>query len=151
MPEFSLIRLFEDFCRSVQGLLEEVLYLSSPTTNDMLPSTGPVKYVVFNIRKMSWTKILFIFPLCFLSVVFYGLATCSTTFLYLTIRGKEIAEMGFRNLSKSLKGEEGFFKLNSCKSGKWKSEMGGEICPKMDLKPATIRHGRVSWDHLHES
>ena len=140
MPEFSLIRLFEDFCRSVQGLLEEVLYLSSPTTNDMLPSTWPVKYVVFNIRKMSWTKILFIFPLCFLSVVFF-----------LTVRGKEIAEMGFRNLSKSLKGEEGFFKLNSCKSGKWKSEMGGEICPKMHLKPATIRHGRVSWDHLHES
>ena len=61
----------------------------------------------------------FIFPLCFLSVVLYGLVTCSkATFPCLNVRGKEIAGMGFRNLSKSLKGEEGFFKLNSCKSGK---------------------------------
>ena len=59
----------------------------------------------------------FIFPLCFLSVVLYGLATCSkATFLCLTVRGK-IEGMGLRNLSKSLKGEEGFFKSNSCKSG----------------------------------
>ena len=61
----------------------------------------------------------FIFPLCFLSVVLYGLVTCqNATFSCLTVRGTEIAEMGFRNLSKSLKGEEGFFKSNSCKSGK---------------------------------
>ena len=60
----------------------------------------------------------FIFPLCFLSVVFYGLVTCSkATFTCLTARGKEIAGMGFRNLSKYLKGEF-FFKSNPCKSGK---------------------------------
>ena len=29
--------------------------------------------------------------------------------------------------------------------------MGGEICPKIDFNPTTIRHGRVSRDHLHES
>ena len=51
--------------------------------------------------------------------------------------------MGFRNLSKTLKGEEAFFKSNSCKSGKWQSEMGGEICPKIDVNPTTIWHGRV--------
>ena len=61
----------------------------------------------------------FIFPLCFLSVVLYGLVACSKAILpCLTVRGKEIAGMGFRNLSKSLKGEEGFFKSNSCKSRK---------------------------------
>ena len=58
----------------------------------------------------------FIFPLCFLSVVFYGLEPClKATFPCLTARGKEIAGMGFRNLSVSLKGEEGFFKSSSCK------------------------------------
>ena len=61
----------------------------------------------------------FIFPLCFLSVVLYGLVTCSkAVFPCLIVKGKEIAEMGFRNLSKSLKGEEGFFKSKSCKNGK---------------------------------
>ena len=61
----------------------------------------------------------FIFPIFFfLSVVLYGLVTCSKAFLFLTVSGKEIAGMGFRNLSKSLKGKEGFFKSNSCKSGK---------------------------------
>ena len=61
----------------------------------------------------------FIFPLCFLSVVLYGLVTCSkAVFPCLIVKGKEIAEMGFRNLSKSLKGEEGFFKSKSSKSGK---------------------------------
>ena len=60
-----------------------------------------------------------IVPLCFLSVVFYGLVTCSKViFPCLTVRGKEIAGMGFRNLSKSLKGEEGFFKSISYKCGK---------------------------------
>ena len=29
--------------------------------------------------------------------------------------------------------------------------MGGEICPKMDFNPTTIRHGRVNQNHLHES
>ena len=44
----------------------------------------------------------FIFPLCFLSVVLYGLVTYSkATFLCLTVKGKEKAGMGFRNLSKS--------------------------------------------------
>ena len=53
----------------------------------------------------------FIFPLCFLSLVLYGLVTCSkATFLCLTVRGEEIAGMG--NLSKSLKGEEGFFSFS---------------------------------------
>ena len=61
----------------------------------------------------------FIFPLCFLLAVLYGLVTClKATFPCLTVRGKEIAGMGFRNLSKSLKREEGFFKSNSCESGK---------------------------------
>ena len=60
----------------------------------------------------------FIFPLCFLSVVLYGLVTCSKAiFPCVTVRGKEIAGMGFRNFSKSLKGEEGFFNSNSCKCG----------------------------------
>ena len=27
--------------------------------------------------------------------------------------------------------------------------MGGETCPKMDFNPTTIRHGRVSREHLH--
>ena len=61
----------------------------------------------------------FIFPLCFLSVVLYGLEPClKATFPCLTVLGKEIAGMGFRNLSISLKGEEGFFKSSSCKGGK---------------------------------
>ena len=61
----------------------------------------------------------FIFLLCFLSVVLYGIVTCSiATFPCLTVRGKEIAGMGFRNCSESLKEEEGFFKSKSCKSGK---------------------------------
>ena len=48
----------------------------------------------------------FIFPLCFLSVVLYGLVTClKAIFLWLTVKGKEIAGMGFRNLSNSLKGD----------------------------------------------
>ena len=59
--------------------------------------------------------------------------------------------MGFRYLSKSLKGEEGFFKPNPCKSGKWYSEMAGETCPKMEFNPTTVRHGRESRDHLHDS
>ena len=29
--------------------------------------------------------------------------------------------------------------------------MGGEICLKMDFNPPTIRHVRVSRDHLYES
>ena len=29
--------------------------------------------------------------------------------------------------------------------------MGGEICSKMEFNPSTIRHERVSQDHLHES
>ena len=61
----------------------------------------------------------FIFPLRFLSVVLNGLVTCSkATFPCLTVKGNEIAGMGFRNFSKSLKEEEGAFKSNSCKSGK---------------------------------
>ena len=61
----------------------------------------------------------FIFALCFLSVVVYGLVTCSkTTLPRLTVRGSKITGMGFPNLSKSLKGEEGFFESNSCKRGK---------------------------------
>ena len=61
----------------------------------------------------------FVFPLCVLSVVLYGLVTCSKAILLcLTVSGKEIAGMGFRNLSKSLKGKEGFCKSNSCKSVK---------------------------------
>ena len=61
----------------------------------------------------------FIFPLCFLSVVLYGLVTClKATPSRLTARSNKIVGMGFRNLSKSLKGEEGFFKSSSCKSGK---------------------------------
>ena len=61
----------------------------------------------------------FIFPLCFLSVVLYGLEPClKATFPCLTVLGKEIAGMGFRNLSISLKEEEGFFKSSSCKGGK---------------------------------
>ena len=60
-----------------------------------------------------------IFPLFFLSVVLYGLVTCSkATFPCLTERGKEIAGMGFRNLSEASKGEEDFFKSNACKYGK---------------------------------
>ena len=60
----------------------------------------------------------FIFALCFLSIVFYGLVTCSkATLPCLTARGSEIAGMGFRNLSKLLKGEERFFKSNFCKTG----------------------------------
>ena len=44
----------------------------------------------------------FIFPLCFLSVVLYGLVACSKAiFPCLTVREKEIVGMGFRNLSKS--------------------------------------------------
>ena len=66
---------------------------------------------------MSCRKSLF-FLFFFLSVVLYGPVTCSKAFLFLTVSGKEIAGMGFRNLSKSLKGKEGFFKSNSCKSGK---------------------------------
>ena len=59
------------------------------------------------------------FALCFLSVLLDGLVTCSkATLPCLTVRGGEIAGMGFRNLSKSLIVEEGFFKSNSCKSGK---------------------------------
>ena len=62
---------------------------------------------------------LFNSPLCFLSFILYGLVTCSKAiFPCLTVRGKEIAEMSFRNFSKSLKGEEGFFKSKPCKSGK---------------------------------
>ena len=58
-----------------------------------------------------------IFPLSFVSVVFYGRVTCSKAiFPCLTVSVKEIAAMGFRNLSKSLKGEKVFFKSNSCKS-----------------------------------
>ena len=92
----------------------------------------------------------FIFPPCFLSVFLYGLVTCSKAiFLCLTVRGKEIAGMGFRYLSKSLKGEEDFFKPNPCKSGS--SEIGGETCPKMEFNSTTIRHGRESRDHLHDS
>ena len=61
----------------------------------------------------------FIFPLRFLSVILNGLVTCSkATFPCLTVKGKEITGMGFRNFSKSLKEEEGAFKSNSCKSGK---------------------------------
>ena len=61
----------------------------------------------------------FIFPLCFLSAVPYGVVTCSkVTFLCLTVRRKEITGMCFGNLSKYLKEEEGFFKSNSCKRGK---------------------------------
>ena len=61
----------------------------------------------------------FIFPVCFLSVALYGLVTSlKAAFQCLIVRGKEIAVMGFRNLFKSLKEEEGFFESNSCKSGK---------------------------------
>ena len=61
----------------------------------------------------------FIFALCFLFVVLYGLVTClRATFPCLTVRGKEIAGKGFRNLSKSLKGQESFFKSNSFKNEK---------------------------------
>ena len=61
----------------------------------------------------------FIFPLSFVSVVFYGRVTCSKAiFPCLTVSVKEIAGMGFRNLSKSLKGEKVFFKSISCKSEK---------------------------------
>ena len=60
----------------------------------------------------------FIFALCFLSIVFYGLVACSkATLPCLTVRGSEIAGMSFRNLSKFLKGEERLFKSNSCKTG----------------------------------
>ena len=46
----------------------------------------------------------FIFALCFLSVVLYGLVTCSkATFPCLAVKGSEIAGMGFRSLSKSSK------------------------------------------------
>ena len=59
----------------------------------------------------------FIFPLCFLSDVLYDLvASSKVIFSYLTVRGKEIAGMRFRNLSKSLSEKEGFFKSNSRKS-----------------------------------
>ena len=34
------------------------------------------------------------------------------------VKGSEIAGMGFRNLFKSLKGEEGFFESIACESGK---------------------------------
>ena len=52
-------------------------------------------------------------------IFLYGYVTCSKAIPpYLTGSGKEIAVMGFRNLSKFLKGEEGFFKSSSCKSGK---------------------------------
>ena len=58
--------------------------------------------------------IFLLFPI-FLSAVLYGLVTCSkATLPCLTIRGKEIAGMGFGNLSKPVKGEEGFFNSNSC-------------------------------------
>ena len=61
----------------------------------------------------------FVIPFRFLSVVLYGLATCSkATFPCLTVKGKEIAGMGIRNFFKFLKEEESFFKSNSCKSGK---------------------------------
>ena len=61
----------------------------------------------------------FIFPLCFPLVVLYGLVRClKATFQCLIVKGKEIAGMGFTNWSKPLKGEEGFFGSNSCKSGK---------------------------------
>ena len=61
----------------------------------------------------------FIFPFCFSSVVLYCLVTCSrATFPCLTVTRKAIAGTGFRNLCKSLKREDGFFKSNSCKSGK---------------------------------
>ena len=87
---------------------------------------------------MSCRKSLFLF--LFLSVVLYDLVTSSkATFLCLTVKGKEI------------KGEEGFFKPNFYKSGKWWSEMGGEICPRMDFNPKTIKHEKVSRDHLDES
>ena len=87
---------------------------------------------------MSCRKSLFLFLL--LSVVLYDLVTSSkATFLCLTVKGKEI------------KGEEGFFKPNFYKSGKWWSEMGGEICPRMDFNPKTIKHEKVSRDHLDES
>ena len=49
--------------------------------------------------------------------------------------------MGFGNLSKYLKEEEGFFKSNSCKRGKWSNEMCGEICPKMDFHPTALGTG----------
>ena len=46
----------------------------------------------------------FIFPLCLLSVVLNGLVTCSKAiFPCLTVRGKEIAGMSFRSLSKFLR------------------------------------------------
>ena len=61
----------------------------------------------------------FTFALCFLSVVLYGLVTCSkATLLCLILWGSEIVGMSCKNLSKSLKGKEGFFISNSCKSGK---------------------------------
>ena len=58
--------------------------------------------------------------------------------------GKEKVGMDCRNLSKSLKGEERFFKSNACKSGKLKSEMGGEICSKMEFCPSAISHRSLS-------
>ena len=52
-------------------------------------------------------------------IFLYGFVTCSKAIPpCVTVSGKEIAGMGFRNLSKFLKGEEGFFKSSSCKSGK---------------------------------
>ena len=61
----------------------------------------------------------FTFAICFVSFILYGLAGYSkATLLCLIVWESEIVRMSCGNLSESLKGEEGFFKSNSCKNRK---------------------------------
>ena len=53
----------------------------------------------------------------------------------------KIAWMGFRNLPKSLKGEEGFFKSNSCKSENDKVKWLGKFIQKWTLIPLQLGTG----------
>ena len=93
MPEFSLIRLFENH-------FQRLLPTYSKVFRAFAVSAEPVKHVFFNIMKMSWIKILnttgprieprsapdsifshelqkeLTFALCFLSFALYGLVTC---------------------------------------------------------------------------
>ena len=84
----------------------------------------------------------FIFPLFFLSVALYGLVTCSkAVFQFLTIKGKEIAGMSFRNLSKSLKGEEDFSSQTLVKAKNDKFKWVGKTFQKWTLIPLQLGMG----------
>ena len=116
LPEFSFIRLFENHFWRFLPIYSSDFRASVVSS---LPRIALILYGTTDIIFSHELQKQLISPFCFSSVVLYGLVACSrATFPCLTVRRKEIAGTGFRSLCKSLKRVDGFFKSNSCKSGK---------------------------------